>query len=276
VDPEKGSDVVKAVGLAKRHADDEEQNTDLVISLVRSKAVVRSLVENGLAAITVDAGVDDPVLWHVPLVFDGHVEQRVDSEHEQTRKERLELAQPAALQDETRLLTPPVNLLVEGQADHQVDESCQRPYHRLVKVVEAVDEPSVIDLDIDGDDQKDQQSIDEGTVFACVLVTRHYELVVQVKEGEEGVHAWACKREDAMVPALDVRIVPERPAIFVDDVEERHYEDADRGEQGTLKGEQTVSHKIPDDHEEARVKRIKQPYRERNEIVAEASLAIFR
>jgi len=91
VHPEEGSYIVKAVCLTEDHADEEEQDSDLIECLVRAETIVCALIEDLLASGAVDRGVDDPILGHVPLVVDCHVKQGVESEHQNAGEECLEL-----------------------------------------------------------------------------------------------------------------------------------------------------------------------------------------
>lgn len=116
MDPKQGSNVVKAVRLAKDHTYDEKEDACLVKGLVNAKAVVLALIEIFDALLLVDGSIDDPILGHIPLVLKGKINERVESKRNKAAEERLEFSHAAALQDKAGLLTPAMNFLFKNKA----------------------------------------------------------------------------------------------------------------------------------------------------------------
>lgn len=71
MDPKQGSHVVQAVGLTKDHANHEKENGDFIKGLVDTQPVVGMLIELLNALFLVEGGIYDPILRHVPVVFEG-------------------------------------------------------------------------------------------------------------------------------------------------------------------------------------------------------------
>ena len=215
MDPVESIDIDELEGNAKAHADDEEQNPRIKECGVEAELVVGVLDELSLAALLVEGDVDYPRLRHGPVLLLCVVVDEDEDEQAETGEEQVELVPSGGLHDESDLFAQSVDLPVEVQTQHQVDEPVQGPDHVLIDIVGAAVKAANDEPETDEGDQGKQQCHDHVVHLLRILHLVHDNIVREEEAQDVQVVGGAAKVEETK-EAVDVLRKPEGTPVLVD------------------------------------------------------------